>query len=51
VFAKRSQNSIAHEIAVLVRRSGVDHVWNSNFSVNVTKALAFDCNRDSVIIK
>jgi hypothetical protein len=51
VFAKRSQNPVAHEVAVLVRRSGVDHVWNSNFPENLTKALAFDCNRDSVIMK
>jgi hypothetical protein len=51
VFAKRAQNSVAHEVAVLVRRSGVDHIWNSNFPVNVTKALALDCNCDSVIMK
>jgi ribonuclease HI len=51
VFARRAQNSAAHEVAALVRKSGVDHVWNSNFPETVTKALAFDCNRDPVIMK
>jgi hypothetical protein len=51
VFARRAQNSAADEVAVLVRKSGVDHVWNSNFPEIVTKALAFDCNRDPVIMK
>jgi hypothetical protein len=49
VYANRAQNIVAHECASSVRKIGVDCVWISSFPDNVTKAMALDCNRTSVI--
>lgn len=49
-FAKCSQTCVTHELATYIRKTRVDSVWDSVFTVSVIKALAHDCNNDSVII-
>jgi 2-hydroxychromene-2-carboxylate isomerase len=51
IFAKRSQNYVAHEMAVYVRKTGVDSICNNSFPVNVHKAMDHDCNSNSLIMK
>jgi ribonuclease HI len=50
VFVKRQQNNAAHACAEYVRRIGSGTLWNNMFPDQISRALNYDCNHETVYV-